>query len=298
MMPKYFSPIFVFVFLIIAACAPAEEPAPSVEAPTVQVETDLLFAQSAQDEGVDYLLDVYIPSKEGNWPVVIFLRGSGGTKEGYARVSQRVAELGAVVYTIDWPTPIIDLAVKENGKGLRQMHEVISCAMQFAGGTATSFRGDPSEVVMIGHSYGGGTGALFALASEELETRWREFSADRGGPDLQVKCSEEGAPISVDVFIGIAGGGRFSYNFVKMIKDGDEELWALTSPYAYLNSNPSLLVRLLHGEKDTNTPLRHTEDFNQQLLENGYDSEILMYDGSHIVPSDIIAELVQQLTGE
>lgn len=43
-----------------------------------------MYARSLQTEGREYLLDVYAPAEEGNWPVVIFVPGNGN-KEAFAR---------------------------------------------------------------------------------------------------------------------------------------------------------------------------------------------------------------------
>jgi dienelactone hydrolase len=62
---------------------------------------------------------VYVPTEPGAWPVVVFLHGHNENKEGHAKLSQAIAEQGAVVFTVDWFVWIPDLTVREKGKGFR-----------------------------------------------------------------------------------------------------------------------------------------------------------------------------------
>ncbi len=127
----------ILAILFLAACA-ASQPTPTVvptmAPPAVDVTSDMIYATSLQEEGVSWMLDVYTPDEAGNWPVIVFMHGLNATKEGeeYIRYSQTIAEHGAVVYTINWPTWNIDLAEKENGKGFRETSEVLFCAIRFA----------------------------------------------------------------------------------------------------------------------------------------------------------------------
>jgi acetyl esterase/lipase len=294
-----------FILLIIAlgllsACstssATSTVAAPSNPTPTTppgQVASDIGYASSLQEEGESWTLDIYAPSEAGIWPVVVFLHGFGATKEGHIRESQTIAERGAVVYVLDWPTWIEDLAERENGKGFREMSEVVGCGIRFARATAADYSGDSSHVTLIGFSYGGYLGIWTALASNSLDSMWEEFSANNDGPPALVDCERSQNSIIVDAFIGVGG----AYFLAEKFEERNPELWEIVSPIAYLGRDPDFPIRLLHGERDTMAQPESSQTFNDILLEAGFDTQLIMYDGIHLVPPELTAEIVQELAG-
>ena len=68
------------------------------------------------------------------------------------------------------------------------------------------------------------------------------------------------------------------------------------SPFSYLDLNPSLPIRLLLGNDDQVADPESSPAFNEALLEAGYDSELITFDGAHIVPPDLTYETVTELT--
>lgn len=266
---------------------------PTPTKPPLQVGTDILYASSLQEDGDSWRLDIYAPNDTGNWPVVVFLHGSSGsTKEGYIKESQIIAESGAVVYTLSWPTWIQDLAERENGKGFRQMSEAVSCGIRFAKSTASDYGGDPSHVTLIGFSYGGYLGIWTVLVSDNLESMWEQYSANNDGPPTLVDCERDQASIKIDAFIGIGG----AYFAAEKYEEGNSELWEIISPLAHLGSELDIPIRLLQGERDTT--VHSPEEFRDILVEAGYDTQLIMYDGAHRVPPDLTAQIVQDLARE
>jgi dienelactone hydrolase len=283
-------------FVLVGCVAPVATPTILVptSTPPVQITRDILYATPLDVDVSEQKLDVYAPYEVGSWPVVVFLHGFDGLKEGHVRESQAIAEQGVVVFTANWPTPLMDVAGLENGKGFREMAEVLSCAVRFARANAADYGGDPSQVILIGFSYGAGLGAWMALAEENLDDMWDDFAAQRGGPEPQVACTIDGGSASVDAFIGIGGG----YRIPKSLQDRDVDLWEFVSPISYIEQRLELPVRLLHGEQDTLVNSRHSTDFNDVLMEAGYDTQLILYDGEHHVPAVLTAEAVLELAGE
>jgi acetyl esterase/lipase len=284
------------VMLLLGACG-APQPTPTVAAPTmtppVEVTSDVVYATLLQPDVTEQMLDVYTPEEAGTWPVVVFLHGFNATKEGHIKESQAIAEQGAVVFTVDWPTWIEDLAARENGKGFREMSEVLSCAIRFARATASDYGGDPSQVTLVGFSYGADTGAWVALAGDDLDRLWEEFASIRGGPPPQVECVVSGVSANVDAFVGIGG----HYDFAEPLQKRDPGLWQIASPFSHIGQDLDLQVRLIHGERDSVSP-EHSVQFNDVLAEAGYDTSLTLFDGIHRVPIELTAAKVMEVAGE
>ena len=75
-------------------------------------------------------------------------------------------------------------------------------------------------------------------------------------------------------------------------------MWKIASPLAYLGQNPNLVIRLLHGERDDGVNPESSIKFNEALTKAGYDSELILYDGIHLVPAELTAKVVMELAGE
>ena len=286
------------IMLFLGACD-ATQPTPTVTAPTltppVAASSDVAYVTPLQPDVVEQRLDIYTPNEAGDWPVIVFLHGYDGNKEYYATLSQAIAEQGAVVFTASWPTWIADMAARDNGKGFREMSEVLSCAIRFARATASDYGGDPSQVTLVGHSMGASTGAWVALAGDNLDRSWEEFTSNRGGPPAQVECVVSAGSTHVDAFVGIGGGYD---DFTGPLQKRDAELWQIAAPYAHLGQNLDLRVRLIHGERDDLAMPEHAVQFNDALAEAGYDTSLILWDGKHRVPTELTVAEVIKVAGE
>ncbi len=258
-----------------------------------QVTHDVLYATSLQPEATAWNLDIYSPNGAKDSPVVVFAHGFKAVKEGHKRESQVLTENGAVVYTITWPTWILDLAEKENGQGYREMSEVLTCAIRFARTTAPEYGGDPNRLTLVGFSMGAVQGSWIAIAGESLGSQWEAFANEQGGPAQQVECEEDRVSDNVDIFVGIGG----PYYLLESLEERNEALWKIASPLAHLGENPNLAIRLFHGEQDNYVDPESSILFNDALTEAGYDSEVILYDGGHLVPADLITEVIIGLVG-
>lgn len=288
--------------------APAPPTATPTSEPTVKVTKDIAYTTPLQPgtipdaptslNQVDYSivqrLDVYAPTESGPWPVVVFAHGLIESKESYADLSQAVAEQGVVVFTVNWPMTLPNVAAGENGVRYRESHETLACAVRFARAMASDYGGDPARVTLAGFSMGGAHGAYTALVGDDLDRLWEEFTAVRGGPPPQVECVVNGVSAHVDAFVGTFG----CYNWIDVLQEKDPELWELNSIYTHLGKNPDLKVRLIHGEEDYQCPYEFAVQFDAALAEAGYDTALTPFDGGHWLPAQLTVEEIVKVVGD
>jgi len=260
---------------------------------SVEVTSDVAYTLSLQPDVPGQRLDVYAPAAPGSWPVVVFVHGYHACKEGHEKLSRAIAQQGAVVYTIEWRIRLPVVAVNEDGKGFREMHETVACAIRFARATAAQYGGNPDRVTLVGFSAGAWIGGYLALLGDGVDQVWQEFELERGGPPQQVECLESGSSAMVDAFVGIGG----AYGLSESLREEDPELWEVCSIDAHLGKNPSLKVRLLHGEWDDTVEAEASVRFDADLTEMGYDSELTQFEGGHMIPLDLTVETVMQVAG-
>ena len=78
----------------------------------------------------------------------------------------------------------------------------------------------------------------------------------------------------------------------------DPELWDIVSPYAHIGDSPNQRIRLILGERDPNVSYEIQADFNQLLLDAGYDSSLALWDGPHVVPTELMTDIVIGIMGK
>lgn len=272
-------------------------PAPTAT-PGVVTSKDVAYATSALDGVAQdriWALDVYAPPERADWPVILLMHGLGGSKDGYSRESEAMAEMGAIVYTITWPVTPADAAALDDGKGFRQIYDTVICALSYVRATAGDFGGDPDRTVLVAHSYASLYGAWIALSFDGLDAQWQEFAADRNSSPSRVECEQQAEPASIVAFVGI--GGR-TYGFAEVLQQRDRDLWEVVSPYAHFGQNLEMPLRLLHGEQDPRVDPEFSRTFHQALLDAGYDSQLILFEGGHVVPPELTLATVMELTGD
>ena len=271
---------------------PTPTATPSFPLP-VEVTSDVAYTAPLQPDVPAQRLDVYAPVEPGPWPVVVFVHGYHACKEGHEKLSRAIAEQGAVVFTIEWRISLPVIAVREDGKRFREMHETVACAVRFARATAPQYGGDPDWVVLVGFSAGAWMGGYLALVGDGVAQLWEEFESKRGGPPQQVECLVGGSSARVDAFVGIGG----AYGLSESLKEEDPELWEVNSIDAQLGKNPDLRVRLLHGEWDDTVRAEASVKFDAVLAEAGYDTESTQFEGGHMIPLDLTVETIMEVAG-
>ena len=217
-------------------------------------------------------LDVYAAEGAASAPVIVFIYGgswASGSKDEYAFAGAALASRGFVtvipdyrlVPTVRFPSFIEDCAA----------------AMRWVADHAAEFGGDPSRVVLVGHSAGAYNAMMLALDAHYLRDAGFDAARLRG-------------------VVGIAG----PYDFLPFDVDATRNAFgqapdtALTQPvhFARADAPPALL---LWGEADTTVGPRNLRGLNEALRTAGAHVETKTYPGVNHV--DIMLALSRPLRG-
>lgn len=211
--------------------------------------------------------DVYAPiagAAGGPYPVAVMMHGRPRKPRDMEALARVVAGAGAVVFNIDYRgvRPVVQ-------EGWPEAAEDIACAMRFARARAADYGGDPSTLVLVGHSYGGYLGPLVALAGDEFAGQCVV------GPDVSALPTG---------FVGIAG------NYVVEAEPiwetwygGSREerpgAWRKGDFRTHIGGNRGLVVRLIHERGDPIIPPRQPRQFHAALRDAGYDTRLRLVNG-------------------
>ena len=119
----------------------------------VTVIEDVTFLEM---DGHEYLVDVYIPTGEGPWPVVVSFHGmAAGLKDHsfVTVVAEAAAEAGMVAFVPNWVAEFPDPS-NLNAEFIGSTRPVYACALAFAQQEAAAYGGDPNHTVTYGYSAG------------------------------------------------------------------------------------------------------------------------------------------------
>jgi acetyl esterase/lipase len=199
-------------------------------------------------------LDLYRPvasGPQGRLPIILFLYGgswSSGEKGGYGFAGRALAARGFLVAVPDYrlvPQVRYPAFLEDN-----------AAAVRWVVANATRFGGDPSRVVLVGHSAGAYNAAMLAL-----DPRWlgAERRAIRG-------------------WVGLAG----PYDFLPLdgpvtrATFGQAGDLGATQPVNFASAgDPATL--LLHGTKDTTVLPRNSQRLGALLADKGVSARVKLY---------------------
>lgn len=237
----------------------------------------LLLRGGAYGEHTLQRLDIYGPRRRGHaapasgepLPIIVFFYGGSwqsGTREGYGFAGRALAANGFIVAIPDYRlVPEVRFpAFLEDG----------ASAVRWVRANAARLGGDPSRIVLVGHSAGAYNAAMIAL-----DPRWlgRERAAVRG-------------------LVGLAG----PYDFLPLDGPitrsafGAADDLAGTQPinFASAGDPPSLL---LHGSGDSTVYPRNSRELARRLNAAGVDARLKLYPAlGHI---GIVTALARPLRG-
>jgi acetyl esterase/lipase len=174
-------------------------------------------------------------------------------------LASAIAGQGAVVFSAEWrssaPSSVADI-----GKGA----EDVACAVRFARLHGAEYGANEKRVVLVGHSAGGGIGALMMLAGDEFQ-----------GDCL----TAEGSAVP-DAFVGLDG----MYDAISFIPEGVLRAapaeCAKMSPFTYVGREPiragSHFVLFV---SDNRLALQHAQAFRDSLQAAGYDVSLARIPG-------------------
>lgn len=214
----------------------------------VQRHRDLAYGEDPRQR-----LDVYVPRGAANRPVVIFWYGGSwvkGAKAEYRFVGTTLAEHGFVAILPDYRLYPQVAFPAFDADGAR--------AVAWVQRHAREFGGNPSNIVLMGHSAGGHTAAYLALNHDFL----REFGAD---------------PACISGLVGLSG------TYV-LVPDTDELRATFPAPYTEADWQPIRFVDahapptlLLHGLADKEVSPREAEELRDALSRNHVRVQLILY---------------------
>jgi dienelactone hydrolase len=260
----------------------------------VVVVNDVVYATPLDAKASEWMLDIYAPVAEAAGPVVVFGHAHFGSRAGYVELGEALAEQGAVAFIVDWADYVDDIALQQDGRGVREMTECFLCAVRYASAQAPDYGGDPQRMVVGGHSYAGPVSAWVALEGEGTEQLWEELAASRGGPPPQLECTEEASAARAWGHMSV--GGAYNFWDVERFWEKDPELMEVADIYPRVGKNPALRVALILGENDTTIGVE-VRAFEKALSDAGYDVELVTWGGKHSVPVDLTVETIIELAG-
>ncbi len=216
-------------------------------------------------------LDIYAPVGGGeNLPVIVFFYGgswNSGTRHGYDFAGRALAAQGFVVVMPDYR-----LVPEVRFPGFV---EDAAMAVRWARANVADYGGDPSRIVLSGHSAGAYNAAMLAY-----DERW--LGEDRA---------------SIRGFVGLAG----PYDFLPLDTDSTRAAFGEwpelpeTQPvnWAGAGDPPALL---LHGSEDTTVKPRNATALQALLAEAGVEARVVEYpEVDHI---DILIRLSRPLRSQ
>ncbi len=276
----------------------------STESPvpySVEVRKDIIYAirpPQAEWPEAQFMLDIYAPTEPGTWPVVVFMHGSGETKDLWPYLMRALAEQGVIAVSINYHGMTPRDAITNDGRGFREMAETAACAIRFARKKALDYGGKATQMSLVGFSMGGGLAAYMALGEDEITHQWEEFAASKGGPPQQVTCEVNEGELHVDALVGIAGAydafvgynGKWGGDWLQA---NDPDLWKMFS--SAIGKNLDMKIRLLHGAHDSTIPFENSSAFEAILSDAGYDVELIQFDGGHLVRVELTVNTVMDV---
>ena len=217
-------------------------------------------------------LDVYAPRTPGTWPVIVFIYGgswASGDKDDYGFVGAALASRGFVT--------VIPNYRLVPGVRFPSFVEDCAAAVRWVSDNAQLYTGDPSRIVLVGHSAGAYNAMMLALDAHYLRDAGVDAQRIRG-------------------VVGLAG----PYDFLPFDVDATRNAFgqapnvALTQPvhFARADAPPALL---LWGDADTTVGPRNMRGLESALRGAGASVETRTYMGVDHV--DIMLALSRPLRG-
>lgn len=223
--------------------------------------------------GVSLKLDVSVPSGDGPFPVAILVHGggwSGGSKSGSdkpgngADITPWFAAFTAgkfVWFSIDyrlapahpWPAGYADVLT----------------AIRWVKAHAADYRGDPTHLVLVGHSAGGHLACLAGVCADE-RTRVQAVVGFAPVTDLVTDTRNRGgASTSLQALFGIA----------KELTPEAEKILRENSPSEHVRAGlPPFLI--LHGDADKTVPIAMSRAFQEKLRAAGDTCDLIELPGA------------------
>src|SRR5947208_157471 len=186
------------------------------------------------------MLDVYAPTQDKNRPVVVWIHGGGwqaGDKKEVHQKPQAFADKGFVFVSINYrllPKATIKQMAQDVAKAIRWVHD-----------HARDYGGDPSTVIVMGHSAGAQLAALVCTDERYLKAEGLSFALIKGCVPV------DGDTYDVPMQIRTVEKRRAD---IYRIKFGDEKMQKELSPVTHVargKNIPPLLILHVAGHPET-----------------------------------------------
>lgn len=244
----------IVCFASLAAC----ESTSQSEIPTITP-----AAHFTQTIGVPYMagqrMDIYAPSEPGSYPVVIVFHGSETRPSSFRSLAVELANNGIVAFAPRWhstPPPADNY--------LRGWEDA-ACAVRWVRENAAVYSGNPSRIIIVGHSAGGAVGSAVTLGG------------DYSPNDCLVN---EDISTLADGFVGLDG----AYHILNHIPDETksevpDDLERLIDPFYQVKAQPFREDLKFVLFVSNHSELRvYAQDFHSALQSAGYSSELIQFD--------------------
>jgi acetyl esterase/lipase len=183
-------------------------------------------------------LDMYVPSGEGPFPVLYFIHGGGllrGDKSSYGYIGKYFASKGIITVNVNHRL--------SPGVSHPKHIEDIAASFAWVKKNISVYRGNPSQIVVVGHSAGAYLAGLLALDEKYLKAQG-------------LSQSDIAAVIPISGFFHVK---RLAPGRPKTVWGENETDWLAASPAKYATSSapPTLL---LYADADTPERKKESED--------------------------------------
>lgn len=191
-------------------------------------------------------------------------------------LAKAVARSGVIVFNADYRG-----VRPAEQKGWPKAVDDVACAVRFARAHAADYGGDATNLVLVGHSFGGYVGTLVALAGDDFDG---DCLVD-GGSALPAAW----IGISANCLVGVPPPPHPLWStFYGGDADDKPGVWQKGDPLNHVGGNPGLLVRMIHERDDPIVDLVQPRTLIRELREDGYDAALTVLEGNdHWGPLDV-----------
>ena len=294
----------IALVVLAAACTPGEipespfagetiptapPPAPttsSTEPLIVDMGSVLAVADQVYLRSLHY--DVHIPTitPDAPSPVAVLLHASGaGGRATMRPLAESLAGEGIIVYNVDMEVP---------GFGGRhpEPFSAASCATAIASRDAASHGGDPSNITVIGHSFGGMVASVIGQVPDLFLT---DCDATEVAPFRVVGIA---GTYDLDNLESVAADALIAYfDGTRAVAPGS---WETADPHSYLANGNQLNMLIITATADGEVPKSIAGDWATSARENDHQiSGPIVIEGTHrsvLANADLVLTLVDFLT--
>jgi dienelactone hydrolase len=150
----------LLVGLLVSACGGGGSALPEISDGSAEIEaTSLSYLVDERVIVGSLSVDVYWPTAEGSWPVVVMFHGAGGSPDDLRGDAREIAARGRVVFNAAWEGLVTSAPAD-------LINGVFACGIAFARAKAADHGGDPAHLTVFGYSAGGGMAARAALSQD------------------------------------------------------------------------------------------------------------------------------------